>query len=61
MDRLKRIYSYAIRTKDYAIWFRTEKPDYSFLPDQDFDWTYSVYRNVQEIRPDDMPEPLARK
>ena len=37
MDRLKRIYSYAIRTKDYAIRFRTEQPDYSFLPDQDFD------------------------
>ena len=33
MDRLKRIYSYAIRT-------------------------YSVYGNVQEILPDDMPEPL---
>ena len=32
MDRLKRIYSYAIRTKDYAIRFRTEQPDYlSFL------------------------------
>ena len=39
MDRLKRIYSYAIRTKDYAIRFRTDQPDYSFLPDQDFDWT----------------------
>ena len=34
MDRLKRIYSYAIRTKDYAIRFRTDQPDYSFLPDQ---------------------------
>ena len=33
MDRIKRIYSYATRTKDYAIMFRTEKPDYSFLPD----------------------------
>ena len=32
MDRLKRIYSFAIRTKYYAIRFRTEKPDYSFLP-----------------------------
>ena len=30
MDRLKRIYSYAIRTKDYAIRFRTDQPDYSF-------------------------------
>ena len=58
MDRLKRIYSYAIRTKDYAISFRTELPDYSFLPYQDFDWTYSVYGDVHEILPDDMPEPL---
>ena len=58
MDRLKRIYSYAIRTKDYAIRFRTDQPDYSFLPDQDFDWTYSVYCYVQEILPDDMPNPL---
>ena len=60
MDRLKRIYSYAIRTKDYAIRFRTDQPDYSFLPDQDFDWTYSVYGNVHEILPDDMPEALGK-
>ena len=58
MDRLKRIYSYAIRTKDYAIRYRTDQHDYSFLPDQDFDWTYSVYGNVREILPDDMPDPL---
>ena len=58
IDRLKRIYSYAIRTKDYVIRFRTEQPDYSFLPDQNFDWTYSVDGNVHEILPDDMPDPL---
>ena len=29
-----------------------------FLPDQDFDWTYSVYGDVHEILPDDIPEPL---
>ena len=23
-----------------------------------FDWTYSVYSDVHEILPDDMPEPL---
>ena len=61
MDRLKRIYSYAIRTRDYAIRFRTDQFDYSFLPDQDFDWTYSVYGNVQEIFPDDMPDPLGEE
>ena len=30
----------------------------SFYLDQDFDWTYSVYGNVHEILPDDMPDPL---
>ena len=60
MDRLKRIYSCAIRTRDYAIKFRIDQPDYSFLPDQDFDWTYSVYGDVHEILPDDMPEPLGK-
>ena len=58
MDRHKRIYAYAIRTKDYAVRFRTDQPDYSFLPEQDFDWTYSVYGDVHVILPDEMPEPL---
>ena len=58
MDRLKRIYSYAIWTKDYAIRFRNDRPDYYFLLEQDFGWKYSVYGNDQEILPDDMPEPL---
>ena len=60
MDRLKRIYCYAIRTKDYAIRFRTEQTDYSFLPDQDFDRSYSVYGDGPKILPDDMPEPLGK-
>ena len=58
MDRLKRIYSYTIRTTDYAVRFRTDQPDYSFLPEQNFDWTYSVYGDVHDILLDDMPEPL---
>ena len=28
--------------------------------DQRFDWTYSVYGDVHEILPDDMPEPLGK-
>ena len=58
MDRLNRIYAYAIRTKDYAIRFRTDQSDHSFLPDQDFDWTYSVYCDVHKILPHNIPEPL---
>ena len=60
MDRLRRIYSYAFRTRDYAIRFRTDQPGYFSLPHQDFDWTYSVYGDVHEILPDDMPEPLGK-
>ena len=60
MDGLKRIYSYAIRTKDCAIRFRTEQPDYSLLPDRNFDWTCSVYGDVEEVLPDDMSEPLGK-
>ena len=58
MDRLKRIYAYVIRTKDYAVRFRTDQPDYSFLPEEDFHWTYSVHVDVHEIFPDDIPGPL---
>ena len=58
MDRLKRIYAYAIRPIDYTVRFRTDQPDYSILAEQDFDWTYSVYSDVHEILPNDMPEPL---
>ena len=60
MDRLKRIYAYAIGSKDYAARFRSDQPDFSFLPAQDFDWTYSVYGDVQKILNDDMPEPLGK-
>ena len=58
MDRLKRIYAYAITTKDYAVRLRAHQPDYFFLPEQDLDGTYSVYGDVHEILPDDMPEPF---
>ena len=57
MDRLKRSMIMPFRTKDYAGRFRTDQPDNSFLPDPNIDWTYSVYGNVHEILPDDMPEP----
>ena len=46
--------------QSYSIRFKTDQPDYSFLPGQDFDWTYSVYGDVHETLPDDMPEPLGK-
>ena len=58
LERLKRIYAYDIRTKDYATRFRTTEPDYFYLPDQNFDWAHTIYGHVQEIIPDDIPNPL---
>ena len=49
-----------IRTKDYASRFRTTQPDYSYLPDQNFGWPHTVYGHVQEIIPDDIPDPLGK-
>ena len=43
LERLKRIYAYVIRTKDCATRFRTTEPDYSYLPDQNFDWAHTVH------------------
>ena len=60
LDRVKRLYGYLSKMKDAVIRIRTEEPDYSGLPDQDFDWAYSVYGNVEEIIPHDAPEPLGR-
>ena len=60
LERLKRIYAYVIRTKDYATRVRTTQPDYSYLPNQNFDWAHSVYGHVQEIISDDIPHPLGK-
>ena len=38
------------------------KPQYSttYLPDQNFDWAQTVYGHVQEIIPNDIPDPLGK-
>ena len=60
LERLKRIYAYVIRTKDYAIRFRTTEPDYSYLPDQNYDWAHTICGHIPEIIPDDIPDPLGK-
>ena len=58
MDRVKRIYGYLLRFKEATIRFVTEEPDLSALPAQHFDWMYTVYGDVKELVPQDIPEPL---
>ena len=60
LERLKRIYAYVIRTNDYAIRFRVMEPDYSYLPEQNFDWTHTVYGDDQEIITQNIPDPLGK-
>ena len=36
------------------------EPDYSYLPEQNFDWTHRVYGDVHEIILQDIPDPFGK-
>jgi hypothetical protein len=61
LNRLKRIYGYLKKYKHGAIRIRTELPDYSNIPDEEYDWMYTVYGTVKEQIPRDAPEPLGKE
>jgi hypothetical protein len=60
LNRFKKIYGYLLKIKQTSIRVRTEEPDFSDLPDNVHDWTYSVYGNVEEFLPVGAPEPLGK-
>ena len=60
MERLKRIYGFVYKFRYSEIRVDTSFPDFSSLPAQIHDWDYSVYGNVTELLPTDMPEPLGK-
>jgi hypothetical protein len=60
LQRLQRIYGYLKRFKSGAIRIRTDIPDFSAVPDFEHDWSYSVYGNVEELIPEDIPNPLGK-
>ncbi len=60
LERLKRLYGYLSKMKHAAIRILTDEPDYSDIPDQDFDWSYTVHGDVAEIVPEDTPVPLGK-
>ena len=60
LERVQCIISYLVKMKHAAICFRTEEPDFSALPDQQFDWMYTVYGQMEEVLPHDMPTPLGK-
>ncbi|KAG7356085.1 hypothetical protein IV203_000771 [Nitzschia inconspicua] len=46
LERIKRIYSYLHKMSDGKIRVRVEEPDYSGLPNFEFDWSRTVYANL---------------
>ena len=60
MDRAKRVVGYLAKMKHGAIRFRTGEPDYSALPDPEYEWDFSVYGDVEEDVPLDIPTPLGK-
>jgi hypothetical protein len=61
MDRLRRIYGYLKKFKHGAIRVRTGMPDYSHLTKVEYDWMHTVYGDVKENIPHDIPTPLGNK
>ena len=60
LDRAKRVYSYLAKMRHAAIRVRTDEPDYSDIPDFDYDWSKTVYGELVELKPEDAPEPLGK-
>ena len=57
----KDLYGYLRKYKQAAIWFQTGMPDLSELPEQKYSWMHSIYGDVREELPDDMPTPLGKE
>ena len=57
LERAKRIIGYLYKMKHAVLRFKVKEPDYSDVPDFDYDWS-DIYRPVQELLRTDAPEPL---
>ena len=61
LERIKRLYGYLAKTKHFAIRYRTKEPDFSHLPNQEYEWTRTVYGHVREEITKDIPKPLGKR
>ncbi len=60
LERVQHIVAYLVKMKHATMRFQTEEPDFFTLPDQQFDWAYTVYGYIEEVLPHDMPPPLGK-
>ncbi len=61
LSRLKRIFGYVLESKDGATQVRCGCPDFSHLQHNVYDWEKTIYGDVKEVLPDDMPEPMGKE
>jgi hypothetical protein len=60
LERAKRIYGYLRKMKEARIRVLTNEPDYSDYQDPEYHWSLSVYGDVKEIIPTNIPEPKGK-
>jgi hypothetical protein len=60
LTRVQRVYGWLKGHSSGAIRIRTDKPDYSNLPERHFDWANSCYRGAHEDIPSNAPEPKGK-
>jgi hypothetical protein len=60
LDRAKRVCGYVFNFKEGCIRIRTGIPDFSELPDQQYDWMHTIYEDAAEPLPHDAPPPLGK-
>ena len=58
LTRAQRVVGHLSKLKFGTIRIRAGEPDFTDLPDVTYDWAYSVYGDVEEEIPYDIPEPL---
>mgnify|MGYP000464932623 CR=1 FL=1 len=58
LERAKRVCGYLSKMRHAIIRIRVDEPDYTSIPDPEYDWTFSVYGEATETIPSDAPTPL---
>ncbi len=60
LDRVKRIYGYVSKMRYGAIRFRVSEPDLTDLPIPHYEWDHSVYGDIEEDIPSNIPKTLGK-
>ena len=60
LDRVKRVYGYLAKMRHAALRVRTDEPDYSDLPNLEYDWEQTIYGKLVEELPQDAPVPCGK-